>query len=72
MKTTGTDRWNSPNTGATNSTGFNGLPSSYILGGASGGAFGGNLENGITLWSATESNATSSLYRLFPKVTISF
>ena len=63
MKTIGTDRWNSPNTGAANSSGFNGLPASYRLGGGSGGAFGGNLGNGITLWSATESNATSSIYR---------
>jgi uncharacterized protein (TIGR02145 family) len=59
MKETGTSHWNSPNTAATNSSGFTGLPggvrdpvgSLYDLGKA--GAF----------WSSTQSSATYAWYR---------
>ncbi len=53
MKSTGTQYWNSPNTGATNESGFSGLP-----GGArdyNGGTFFG-LGFGLW-WSASESGA---------------
>ena len=59
MKETGTTHWNSPNTGATNSCGFTGLP-------------GGNRNQaGVfnyikyfgSLWSATENDATTAWYR---------
>jgi uncharacterized protein (TIGR02145 family) len=52
MKSTGTTRWNSPNTGATNSSGFTGLPGGY--------KYWNNVDNfsQITLnglwWSSTE------------------
>ena len=59
MKTTGITRWNSPNTSATNESGFAGLPGgnrSY------GGAFGlvGNFGN---WWSGTENDSTNAWYR---------
>jgi len=50
MKTTGTTRWNTPNTSATNESGFAGLPGGYRL-------FNGTFESvGIfgVWWSATE------------------
>ncbi|MFY8166903.1 MAG: fibrobacter succinogenes major paralogous domain-containing protein, partial [Sediminibacterium sp.] len=63
MKTTGTTRWTYPNTNASNESGFTGLPGGYRVGGlGTSGAF-ESLGNGITLWSATESNTTSSFYR---------
>lgn len=59
LKETGTTHWNSPNTGATNETGFTALPGSY------------RHPNGPFYyigyfgywWSATELNATNAWYR---------
>ena len=59
MKTTGTSDWGSPNTGATNSSGFTALP-----GGSrnSTGHF-SNQSDGGAWWSATESAASGAWYR---------
>ena len=70
MKEEGTVHWNSPNTGATNSSGFNALPGGYI---DPGGYFVYNRIEGI-FWSSTSvsnsdawyrylDNATSNIYR---------
>jgi uncharacterized protein (TIGR02145 family) len=57
MKTTGTTRWNTPNTSATNESGYAGLP-----GGFRDGTF-GFVGYGGKWWSATESNSTGAWYR---------
>jgi len=59
LKETGTTHWNTPNTGATNETGFTALP-----GGSRGGygAFGNIGDTGIW-WSATEANAGIAWHR---------
>jgi len=59
LKETGTTHWNSPNTGATNETGFTARPGGN-RGGA--GAFGAIGIRGYW-WSATELSATDALYR---------
>ena len=59
MKETGTMRWNSPNTGATNSNGFSGLPGGYRNAGES---FYGLGDNG-DFWSSSEGSATSAWTR---------
>ncbi len=60
LKETGTTHWTSPNTGATNETGFTALPGGYRS--TNGSFFGiGNL--GLW-WSATELNASNAWYRL--------
>jgi uncharacterized protein (TIGR02145 family) len=56
LKETGTTHWNSPNTGATNETGFTALPGGYRF---SNGAFNGIGYNG-TWWSATEGSASDA------------
>ncbi len=60
MKTTGTTRWTTPNTGATNQSGFAGLP-----GGIRGGLINGFYEVGIGgfWWSATAVSAPNAWYR---------
>jgi uncharacterized protein (TIGR02145 family) len=50
MKSIGTDRWNSPNTGATNSSGFTALPGGYRY---NNGTF-GSVGNRGYWWSTTE------------------
>ena len=55
LKETGTTHWNSPNTGATNETGFTALPGGYRY---KDGAF-YNIGLDGYWWSATESGATS-------------
>ena len=59
LKETGTTHWTSPNTGATNETGFTALPGGYR---GSNGSFGGIGSNGYW-WSATENGAASAWYR---------
>ena len=56
MKTTGTTRWASPNTSATNESGYAGLPGGYRT---SSGTF-LDVGNGGKWWSATEDNSTSA------------
>jgi uncharacterized protein (TIGR02145 family) len=65
MKTTGTIEdntglWQSPNTGATNESGFNGLPGGLRY---SSGAFDDIGSRGFW-WSSTENSSTSAWYRL--------
>jgi uncharacterized protein (TIGR02145 family) len=52
-------RWNSPNTGATNSSGFSGLPGGYR---DTNGNF-GNLGNDGVFWSSTEFSAADAWSR---------
>ena len=59
LKETGTTHWNSPNTGATNETGFTALPGGYR---GDNGAF-YNVGNYGEWWSATEGNAASAWNR---------
>ena len=58
MKTTGTNRWN-PNTGATNESGFAGLP-----GGSHGGGTFANVGTNGYWWSSTEYLSTFAWYRI--------
>ena len=60
LKETGTTHWASPNTGATNETGFTALPGGNRF--SSGGTFDGAVWSGYW-WSATEPNATSAWAR---------
>ena len=60
MKEAGYDHWNSPNTGATNSSGFTGLPGGYR---DSGGFF--NVGYYGYWWSASESGSYSWRRLLF-------
>jgi uncharacterized protein (TIGR02145 family) len=59
MKETGTAHWNSPNTDATNSSGFTGLPGGYRNGN---GAF-GSIGNDGFWWSSSESLTSYAWYR---------
>jgi len=59
LKETGTTHWNSPNTGATNETGFTALPGGNRL---SNGTF-NNIGNYGNWWSATEFNTDYAWYR---------
>ncbi len=59
MKVTGTTYWASPNTGATNETGFGGLPGGFRN---SDGNFYNKLTDGY-YWSATSSGASDALFR---------
>ena len=59
LKEAGTTHWYSPNTGATNETGFTALPGGSR---SSNGTF-GNIGNYGYWWSTTEYNATYSLHR---------
>ena len=52
--------WTNPNTGATNSSGFTGLPGGYRN---SSGTFSATGYNGYW-WTSTESNTTVALFRL--------
>ena len=59
LKETGTTHWNSPNTGATNETGFTALPGGYR---SDNGSFGDIGYYGFW-WSATGSNAADAWFR---------
>lgn len=59
MKETGTIHWKNPNTNATNSSGFNGLPGGYRY---YDGSFGSIVSDGIW-WSSTEFNTTNAWLR---------
>ena len=59
MKSIGTTYWNSPNTGATNESGFSALPGGYRL---SGSFF--NIRGYAFFWSATEVATSSAWNRL--------
>jgi len=59
MKTTGVTKWNTPNSGATNESGFTGMPGGYY---SSGGTFGSVGSDGWW-WSATELISTMSISR---------
>ncbi len=60
LKGTGTEHWNSPNIGATNSSGFSALPGGYRY---SNGLF---FSKGFhsSMWSSTESNSNAAWYRV--------
>jgi len=60
LKEAGTTHWRSPNTGATNETGFTALPGGHRN---SNGTFINIGDNGYW-WSATESNATNAWHRV--------
>jgi len=59
LKEVGTTFWDSPNTGATNESGFSALPGGYRL---SVGIF-SNMGEAADMWSTTESSSGSALYR---------
>jgi len=59
MKETGTAHWNSPNIGATNSSGYTGLPGCYR---GTNGTF-NNLGSLGTFWSSSETSTTNAWYR---------
>ena len=58
LKEAGTTHWNSPNTSATNSSGFTGLPGGWR---PTGGSFGG-IRGWNNLWCATEFDASNANY----------
>ncbi len=60
MKETGTSHWDSPNTGATNSSGFSSVPGGYRN---VAGTF-DNLRSFGYYWTATESSATNAIHML--------
>jgi len=57
MKETGTAHWNEPNTGATNESGFTGLPGGLRVNG-----FSRNGTQGF-FWSSTEDSSADAFYR---------
>jgi uncharacterized protein (TIGR02145 family) len=59
LKEAGLAHWQTPNTGATNETGFSGLPNGYR---PSNGVF-YNIGTFGTWWSSTANDATSSWFR---------
>ena len=65
LKSTGTNQlgtgyWNGPNTGATNVSGFSGLPGGYIMSDG----FSGNQTLNAYFWSSTESSASTAYSRI--------
>lgn len=61
LKSIGTTIWTSPNTGATNSSGFYGLPGGYRY---SNGSFGYYIGTFGTWWSSSESNIANASTRI--------
>jgi uncharacterized protein (TIGR02145 family) len=62
MKETGTTHWTTPNTGATNSSGFAGLPGGNRIANAPNGPFYDFGDSGYW-WSSTESSPANAWYR---------
>jgi uncharacterized protein (TIGR02145 family) len=60
MKSTGTSLWQSPNTGATNESGFTGVPGDYRN---TNGAFGNNIGPYVTWWSSSQNTITTAWVR---------
>ena len=60
MKETGLGHWNNPNTGATNESGFSGLPGGYR---DTNGSFSFIREDGYW-WSSTQFDAAEAWYRV--------
>lgn len=63
IKESGYKRWNNPNSGATNASGFAALPGGSCYYPSSGGGF-GNLRWAANFWSASEYNAAWAWYRV--------
>ena len=61
LKESGVEHWNSPNTGATNESGFTGLPSG---GRTDSNGWYGNLGNYLQIWTGTE-YVDKVWYRMF-------
>ena len=61
MKETGTEHWNSPNTGATNESGFTGLPAGYR---SSVNGFYYNMGNYGYFWSSSVHGSSNAWYRV--------
>ena len=61
MKETGTEHWNSPNTGATNESGFTGLPAGDR---SNNGGYYYYMGNSGYFWSSSEVSSSSAWYRL--------
>ena len=59
MKSSGTTNWNSPNTGATNESGFSGLPGGYRY---NDGSF-STIRDNAFFWSATENSSSNAWFR---------
>ncbi len=60
LKVRGTYYWDSPNTGATNESGFSGLPGGYRLGT---GQFINNIGGYAAFWSSSESSGNHAVHR---------
>jgi len=60
MKEAGLDHWNSPNTGATNESGFSAFPAGYR--GSDSGSYGNMATNGY-FWSSSETSSYFAWYR---------
>jgi uncharacterized protein (TIGR02145 family) len=56
LKTTGTQYWESPNTGATNSTGYSALPGGYRGGDFSSGSFAFSIRRNGAWWTSSSSD----------------
>jgi uncharacterized protein (TIGR02145 family) len=63
LKEQGTANWGSPNSGATNITGFTALPAGYRT---PGGVYGG-LTTHAGFWTSTENTAGKAIYRTLHK-----
>jgi uncharacterized protein (TIGR02145 family) len=72
MKTTGTT-WNSPNSGATNESGYSGLPGgvrdtgAFFNDGTNGNWWSATQTSTINAWSRKLTNTSSTLFRTFDK-----
>ncbi|WP_395655408.1 FISUMP domain-containing protein [Flavobacterium sp.] len=60
MKATGISLWQSPNTGATNESGFTGVPGDYRN---TNGAFGNNIGPYVTWWSSSQNTIATAWVR---------